>query len=73
MKRISVTNIQWDAPKSIAKKLPQEITIDVTPDKEYLLEDAEDYADAVGNYISDMTGWCHSGFAVDIEEVPYES
>lgn len=73
MKRIIVTNIEWDAPKSATKKLPKEITIDVTPDKEYLLEDAEDYADAVGDYISDMTGWCHYGFAVDIEEVPNES
>ena len=70
MKRIIVTDIEWDAPPHIASKLPTEITIDVTPDKEYLLEDSEEYADAIGDYISDLTGWCHYGFSNTREEVP---
>lgn len=70
MKRIIVTDIEWDAPKTIARKLPKRIVIDVTPDKEYMLEDVHDDAEGVSDYISDMTGWCHYGFCTDVEEVP---
>ena len=70
MKQIIVTNIKWDAPKSIAKCLPKRIVIDVTPDKEYMLEDVHDEAEGVSDYISDQTGWCHYGFRTNVKEVP---
>ena len=72
MKQIIVTNIKWDAPKSVAKCLPKRIVIDVTPDKEYMLEDVHDEAKFVSDYISDTIGWCHYGFSV-MEGVPDEN
>jgi len=64
-KKIYVTDILWDAPESV--ELPNEITIDVTPENEYLLEDLYEEADKVSDYITDMFGYCHSGFAVSHE------
>lgn len=72
MKRIIVTDIDWDAPEDVAATLPQEITIDITPENEYLLDDSEQYAENIGDAISDITGWCHYSFCVEVAEVPDE-
>lgn len=69
MKRIIVTDIEWDAPESAMKLLPKCIVIDVTPDKEYMLEDVHDAAEGVSDYITDQTGWCHTGFATEVVDV----
>lgn len=68
--KIIITDIEWDAPDDIEQCLPTRLEIDVTPETEYLLEDAEGYADALSDYISDMTGWCHLGFCVRLVEAP---
>jgi hypothetical protein len=73
MKRIIVTDIEWDAPKSIAKKLPKQIDIDIDPNDEYLvqmLEDVDFEAEMVSDYITNLTGWCHKGFCCEVVDVP---
>ena len=65
IKRIIVTNIKWDAPKSA--KLPKKVIIDINEDNEYLLEDIDGYADELSDYLSDTYEYCHEGFAVDWE------
>ncbi len=69
IKKIHVTNIDWDTdgtdPKTLG--LPEEITIDINDDNQYLLEDTDNYADAVGDYLSDTYGYCVFGFTTDTE------
>ena len=65
IKKIIVTNIDWDAPKSA--DLPAEVTIDITPENEDLLEGIHEYADNLSDYLSNTYGYCHKGFAVDVE------
>lgn len=65
IKRIITTNIKWDAPKSV--KLPKEITIDINEDNEYLLDDIDDYADELCDYLSDEYEYCIKGFNVKCE------
>lgn len=50
-------NIKWDADISELEYLPEEISLPVT------IKDVEDASD----YISDMTGYCHFGFEIAIE------
>lgn len=55
-------NIEWDCPKSVIGDLPTEIEI---PSE--ILEDCEDedeINDAISDYISDETGFCHYGFLI---------
>lgn len=68
--KIIVTDIEWDAPKDVICKLPTRIEIPITPENEHFLVDMWDEAQAISDYISDQTGWCHFGFCVDVEEVP---
>lgn len=52
-----VVNIEWDVDnKSDLKRLPTEIPLpdDIDPDDD----------DEVSDYISDLTGFCHTGFEV---------
>lgn len=52
-----VVNIEWDVDnKSDLKYLPTEIPLpdDIDPDDD----------DEVSDYISDLTGFCHTGFEV---------
>ena len=52
-----VVNIEWDVDnKSDLKRLPTEIPLpdDINPDDN----------DEVSDYISDFTGFCHTGFEV---------
>ncbi len=52
-------NIQWDfdgdeeAKESVA--LPNEIDIP---------KEIEDDVDAISDYLTDTTGWCHKGFSI---------
>jgi hypothetical protein len=70
--KIIVTDIEWDTPDDIETRPPTRLEIDVTPETEYLLEDAEGDADALSDYISDLTGWYHFGFHVQLVEGPSE-
>lgn len=65
MKRIIITDIAWDS----TEELPSEMTIDVTPENEYLLDDINESADNLSDYLSDQTGYCHLGFCAEVEEV----
>lgn len=54
-------NIKWDTDgdEDLLKSLPKEIEIP----KHLIGEDvAEDYADEISDYISQVTGYCHFGF-----------
>ena len=73
MKRIMITDIEWDAPKSVAKKLPKQIDIDIDPNDEYLVEMLEDLdfeGEMASDYITNLTGWCHKGFYSEVVDVP---
>lgn len=65
IKTIIVTNIKWDAPKSV--KLPKKVVIDVNEDNEYLLDDIDGYADELCDYLSDEYECCIKGFNVKCE------
>lgn len=65
VKRIVVFNIKWDAPKSA--NLPKKVVIDINEENEYLLEDIDDYADNLSDYLSDTYEYCHEGFEVKCE------
>ena len=62
IKQIIVTNIKWDAPKSVS--LPKRVVIDINEDNQYLLEDIKGYADNLSDYLSDTYEYCHEGFNV---------
>lgn len=65
IKKICVTDIEWDAPKSA--KLPRSVTINVNHETECLLDDIDGYADSLSDYLSNTYGYCHKGFAVTCE------
>ncbi len=54
-------NIKWDTDgdKELLKELPTEIQI---PDELAKDIDMDDYNDEIGDYLSDVTGFCHYGF-----------
>lgn len=58
-KNMKATNIQWETDGEDVD-LPDEIEI---PD-EYVDEDGVDY-EGIADYISDVTGWLHSGFVIE--------
>jgi hypothetical protein len=59
-KKVTVTNILWDTDgnKSVAKKLPKEIEVEI-PATIKTDEEADAY---VSDAITVMTGFCHEGF-----------
>ena len=57
---IKVTNIVWDAPKSV--NLPKQLIIKINMDNVDLLEDIENDADNLSDYLSDTYDYCHKGF-----------
>lgn len=61
---MKATHIQWDVDcKEDLTRLPKEIEI---PDE--IIEDLEnedDIVDAVSDFISDETGFCHKGFKLE--------
>ena len=65
LKQIIVTDIEWDAPEEA--NLPNRVTININKDNEYLLEDIEDCADNLSDFLSDEYGYCHYGFKAEIK------
>lgn len=58
---MKAVNIKWDVDdKKDLESLPTEIEL---PDDLY---DSDDYLEAVSGYISDITGFCHRGFNLEI-------
>lgn len=54
-------NIQWDTDgENVA--LPEEIVI---PDEIASMDDEDEREEAVSDYISDLTGFCHAGFELE--------
>lgn len=64
VEKITVTSIQWDAPKSAS--LPRRVVIEINMDNASLLEDINGYADNLSDYLSDTYGYCHEGFNVNV-------
>lgn len=58
---IEVTNVDWDAPKSVKKSLSTNFTFSFDMDE----EDAEDdfwLEDLISDKLSDEVGYTHNGF-----------
>ena len=55
-------NIKWDTDgdEEVLESLPTEIEIpdEIIED----IDDIDDYNDEIGDYISEVTGFCHFGF-----------
>ena len=68
---IRVTDIDWDVEDEEEREdlgLPVEVVID-EPTVEMLEDVREDnYADSIGDYLSDTYGFCVKGFSAEIEE-----
>lgn len=61
MGKIQAVNIKWDVDnKEDLKGLPTEI--DIPP--EIAEESDDEYEEAISDYISDVTGFCHRGFEI---------
>lgn len=56
---MKAVNIKWDTDgdEKLAKELPSEIEI---PDE--IIEQLEEDSDAVSDYVSEQTGFCHYGY-----------
>ena len=67
MKKIIVSDIKWDTDGEKVE-LPKEVHIEINKDNEYLLDDIDDYADEVCDYLSDNYGYCIEGFCTDVIE-----
>lgn len=63
VRQLEVTDIMWDAPKSA--NLPKKVVITIDETNEYLLEDIEEYAENLSDYLSDTYEYCHAGFNVN--------
>lgn len=58
---MKANNIQWDTDgENVA--LPEEIVI---PDEIASMDDEDEREEAVSDYISDLTGFCHAGFELE--------
>ena len=62
-KRIVVYNIDWDEGDEW-EWLPTELSINITDDTKYLLEDIEGYAENLTDYLSSCYGYCVNNYCV---------
>lgn len=60
-------NIKWDTDdnQELAKELPD--TIEIPEELANEVEDLDDENEAISDYLSDVTGFCHYGFEL-VEE-----
>lgn len=59
-----ITNIEWDADKQTKKTLPKEVVVNVPDEEHTCYEDIEQY---ISDELSNVTGYCHEGFATTPE------
>ena len=59
---MKAVNIKWDTDgdMKVFESLPTEIEIPEGITKD--IEDMDDYNNEIGDYISEVTGFCHYGF-----------
>lgn len=61
---IEVTDIEWDAPKSVKCEFPQSFVFHLgTEDEGIDCSDEEEIHECVSDKLSDETGYCHFGFS----------
>ena len=67
MKKIIVSNIEWDTDGEDVG-LPREAVVENPTDE--MISEAMDggFCDSIADWLSDKYGFCVGGFAVDIEE-----
>ncbi len=58
MKKIIVTNIEWDTDGEYIPELPTEVSMNKWTD------DEEEILDCVADMLSDVYGWCVSSFEI---------
>lgn len=61
---IIVTSIQWDTSELVG--LPEQVVIQINMDNIDLLDDIDGCADNLSDYLSDIFGYCHKGFNVEL-------
>ena len=63
---LRAVNIQWDVDdEEDLKHLPTQIDIPAKIEAES--DDEDEYEEAISDYISDITGFCHYGFEIERE------
>jgi hypothetical protein len=62
-KRVNISDIKWDTDGEEVNLLPTELTLTITED----YEDEDELADVLSDWLSSTFGFCHDGFALDIE------
>ena len=62
MKKIIVTNIEWDTDGEYIPELPTEVSMDKWTD------DEEEILDCVADMLSDINGWCVFSFEIKESE-----
>lgn len=61
---IEVTNIEWDAPKSVKGDLPKSLVFHLdTEDVGIDCSDEDEIHEWISDKLSDETGYCHFGFS----------
>lgn len=64
---VIVRKIVWDTDgdEAICEFLPEKITVDTKNLKIENESDMDEILDAVSEYITNLTGFCHDGFVID--------
>lgn len=63
MDKVEVTDIEWDAPKSVRNDLPFSFVFHIDEKEGIDLDCEEDIQRWVSDKLSDETGYCHFGFS----------
>ena len=61
---MTLLDIQWDTDDPA--DLPEQVLIDINLENIYLLEDLDQGADRISDFLSDTYGYCHFGFHVQV-------
>lgn len=63
---VTLSDIQWDADESA--DLPNQVVIIISPENMFLLEDLDQDAGGLADYLSDEYGYCHFGFRIHVNQ-----
>lgn len=67
MIKLEITDIEWDAPKSVKCDLPQSFVFHLdTEDEGIDCSNEDEIHEWVSDKLSDETGYCHSGFSYQL-------
>ena len=66
---VSISDIKWDAPKSVNKTLPTALKLAICL-KDFEKSELDEYYDIyleneISDFLSDTFGFCHDGYVLD--------